>query len=84
MDRPARVEIRKFGGSLMTLSVILWITYASALDGNGKRHYLPRWTLFVALAGLFVGTAIVIGTIVWPTRSTRSSPQPPQPPHPKG
>jgi len=67
MDRPSRGEIRRFGGSLLTLSVILWITYATALSNNGKHHYLPRWSLFLAWAGLLAGTAIVIGTIVWPT-----------------
>ena len=49
MDMPSRAEVRKFGGSLMTLSVILWITYATALGNNGQRHYLPRWTLYLAL-----------------------------------
>ena len=65
MNRPGRAEIRKFGGSLMTLSVILWITYATALGNNGKRHYLPHWALFLAWGGLITGIAIVAGTIFW-------------------
>ena len=75
MDRPGRVEIRKFGGSLITLGVVLWITYATAISNNGKIHYLPRWTLFLAVGGCIAGIAIVIGAIVWPT----SSPPPPPP-----
>lgn len=67
MDRPGRAEIRKFGGSLMTLSMILWITYATALGNNGKSHYLPRWSLYVAWSGLIVGVVIVLGTIFWPS-----------------
>ena len=52
----------------MTLSVILWITYATALSNNGKHHYLPRWALYLAVGGLIAGIAVVICTIVWPTR----------------
>lgn len=60
-----------FGGGLMTLSVILWITYATALGNNGKRHYLPRWSLFLAWGGLIAGVVIVLATIFWPTRRSR-------------
>ena len=55
----------------MTLSVILWITYATALGSNGK-HHLPHWALFLAWGGLVTGALIVIGTIFWP-----STPRPP-------
>ena len=51
----------------MTLSVILWITYATALSNNGKHHYLPQWTLFLAWGGLIAGIVIVLATIFWPT-----------------
>ena len=57
----------------MTLSVILWITYATALGNNGKRHYLPHWALFLAWGGLIAGVVIVVGTIFWP-----STPRPPR------
>lgn len=72
MDRPGRSEIRKFGGSLMTMSAILWITYASALGNNGKLHYLPRWSLYLAWGGLIAGTVLVIGSIVWPSSRPRN------------
>lgn len=71
VQAPTRAEIRKFGSSLMTLSVILWITYATALGNNGKKHYLPRWALYLAWAGLIVGIAVVAGTILWPSRESR-------------
>jgi len=66
MNRPSRSELRTFGGSLMTLSVILWITYATARGGNGKIHYLPHWALILAWGGLATGFSIVVGTIFWP------------------
>ena len=74
MNRPSRSEYRAFGGGLMTLSVILWITYATARSNNG-RHYLPHWALFLALGGLLAGIVIVVGSIVWPT--PRAGPRPP-------
>jgi hypothetical protein len=77
MNRPGRGEIRTFGGSMLTLSVILWITYATALGNNGKNHYLPHWTLFLAWSGLVAGAVIVLGTIFWP-----SKPRPPRNDHP--
>jgi len=67
MNRPSRSELRTFGGSLMTLSVILWITYATARSNNGKIHYLPHWALLLAWGGLAAGFLVVICTIFWPS-----------------